>query len=138
MLDGDADDDHERRERAERVHVVGGAEPAAAHEGVAESEPLDHRGRDGEADEREPGERGQDETDRSAGNGSQMRTATAPPSRSARASSTSGRPRGTPATKSGIVAQKTTIWTGTCWRTLSWSATASGMPSGSTRQKLLP
>src|SRR5690349_17447955 len=39
----DADDDHERGERAERVHVVGGAERPAADERVAEAEPLDHR-----------------------------------------------------------------------------------------------
>src|SRR6478672_6041053 len=51
---GDADNDDERRERAERVHVVGDAELAAAGEGVAERAPLDHRRRDGEADEREP------------------------------------------------------------------------------------
>src|SRR4051812_1786427 len=51
---GDADDDDQRRQRAERVDVVGGAEPPAAAKRVTEAEVLDHRGRDGEPEEREP------------------------------------------------------------------------------------
>ncbi len=56
---GDGDDDHERSQSSECVHVVGGGEPAAALEGVTETEVLDHRGRDRQAEEREPGHRGQ-------------------------------------------------------------------------------
>ncbi len=62
MLLGDADDDHERRERAEGVHVVGGAQLASPHERVAETGAArPSRGRDSEPDEGEPGERRQDE-----------------------------------------------------------------------------
>ena len=56
---GDGDDDHERSQSAECVHVVGGGEAAAALEGSAEAEVLDHRCRDGQAEEREPGHRRQ-------------------------------------------------------------------------------
>ena len=67
---GDADDDDERGERAERVDVVGAAELTAAGERRAHAEALDERGGDGEADEREPGEsRQQVEAARSSGNG---------------------------------------------------------------------
>src|SRR5205823_7346078 len=52
----DADDDHERRERPERVDVVGGAELTSANEGIAEQKALHDGGRNREADEREPGE----------------------------------------------------------------------------------
>src|SRR5215831_13985444 len=50
---GDADDDDERAERAERVDVVGHPEPAAADERLAEPLPLDHRRGHGEADQGE-------------------------------------------------------------------------------------
>ena len=56
----DADDDHERRERAESMNVVGGAEAAAARERIAEAELLDRRRRHGKAHEGEPGDPRQD------------------------------------------------------------------------------
>src|SRR4029077_16111292 len=55
---GDSHDDHERGEGTERVHVVGWPEAAPANERAGEAEPLDHRRRNGEADERQPCERG--------------------------------------------------------------------------------
>jgi len=58
---GDADDEHERRERPESVHEVGARELTSALERAAEAEPLDHRGRNGEAEEREPCDRGEHE-----------------------------------------------------------------------------
>src|SRR5262249_48550418 len=54
------DDDDERAERAERVHVVGHSQPAAADERLAEAGALDHRRGHGEADQGEPREPGQD------------------------------------------------------------------------------
>src|SRR5947207_453423 len=57
---GDADDDNERTERAERVRVVRHPEPASADQGFAERQALDHRRRDGEPDQGEPGEAGKD------------------------------------------------------------------------------
>ena len=56
----DADDEHQRGDRPERVHVVGETESSPALERVAEPLLLDHRSRHGEADEREPGEPRQD------------------------------------------------------------------------------
>ncbi len=61
MISAIADDDHERGQRTERVDVVRRAELPAADQRLAESESLDERGRHGEADEREPGDPGQDE-----------------------------------------------------------------------------
>ena len=51
---GDPDHEHERRERAERMDVVRGAELPTADERVAEPAPLDHGGRDHEPEELEP------------------------------------------------------------------------------------
>src|SRR5882724_2497505 len=42
------------------------------------------------------------------------------------------------ATKSGVAAHHTSICSPDDWRTLSWSTTATGIPSGSTRQKRSP
>src|SRR6266576_4528990 len=42
------------------------------------------------------------------------------------------------ATKSGVAAHHTSICNPGDWRTLSWSTTATGIPSGSTRQKRSP
>ena len=58
---GDRDDDHERRQRTERMDVVGEPETPATLERCTETEPLDHRSRDGQTEEREPGESGKDE-----------------------------------------------------------------------------
>ena len=58
---GHADDDHERGQGAECVDVVGGGEPAPSLEGRAEAEMLDHRGRYGQAEEREPRNGGQND-----------------------------------------------------------------------------
>ena len=54
---GEDEDDHERRQRAERVDVVGAAELDGAAERSPRRRVLDHHDRDDEPDEREPGDR---------------------------------------------------------------------------------
>ena len=55
------EDDRERGERAERVDVVDGPEPSRACEACAHAGALHDRDGHGEAEERQPRERGQEE-----------------------------------------------------------------------------
>jgi len=58
---GQEHDDHECRQRPERVDVVGEREPPTTHERAAETEALDHRDRHGETEEGKPRDPRQDE-----------------------------------------------------------------------------
>ncbi len=49
---GDPDDDNERRERSEGVRVVDEGEAPTPFEGPAKAQPLDHRRRNCEPEER--------------------------------------------------------------------------------------
>ena len=77
-------------------------------------------------------------SERSAGNGSQRRTASAIAVRFGFAWSTSVHAATKATAKRGVSAQKNTICAAGEWRMLSWSASASGKPSGSARQNALP
>jgi hypothetical protein len=57
----DADHHDERRERSERVGIVGRAELAPADEGVPEAQAFEHRRGHGEPEQREPRDARQDE-----------------------------------------------------------------------------
>ena len=61
----------ERRERAERVDVVGAASSTARRKRGADARTLDHQHRHDEADEGEPGHRGQHEEERRKAAGSE-------------------------------------------------------------------
>jgi hypothetical protein len=54
-------EDDERRQRAERVHVVGAREAAAPSQRLPDAAPLEQRNGNREPGKREPRERGQDE-----------------------------------------------------------------------------
>src|SRR5205823_6383471 len=75
---------------------------------------------------------------RSAGNGSQISTASPAATRFGGTSSTSRHAHRYAATNNGVASQYSPICTPIDLCTLSWSTIASGSPSGSTRQKSLP
>ena len=49
------------------MDVVGGAQPSAPDESVAKAEPFDHGSRDGKPDERQPGDAGEVQEERTQG-----------------------------------------------------------------------
>ena len=55
---GDADDNDERGEGAKGVHIVGGAQLSPADESLTKTQLFDHGSRNGEPDERQPGDAG--------------------------------------------------------------------------------